>query len=239
MIDLPFDYIKRNPVQCLALLKCNVVVLSGDNYCDIVSSSQCQPCDELVSDQEEADTKVVLHVMRFLSENKEESVCIRSPSGDILVIALGRIIERSRVVFDYGNGIDRRQIWLNELKFPVDLRQALIGFHALTGNDYVSSFFLKGKGTCWDIMKDDKVIVEALTQLGQSCDLSEDIEKVLEKFVCKLYGSRKNSVNEVRFQLFERKQKKESLLTCHYYPQAIQLFICISKGQIMLLGYGS
>ena len=60
LIDLTFDYIKRNPVQCLALLKCNVVVLSGDNYCDIVSSSQCQPCDELVSDQEEADTKVVL-----------------------------------------------------------------------------------------------------------------------------------------------------------------------------------
>ena len=66
----------------------------------------------------------------------------------------------------------------------------------------------KGKGTCWDIMKDDNVIVEALTQLGQSWDLSEDIEKVLEKFVCKLYRSRKNSVNEVRFQLFERKQKK-------------------------------
>ena len=88
-------------------------------------------------------------------------------------------------------------------------------------------------------MKDANVIVEALTQLGQSWDLSEDIEKVLEKFVCKLYGSRKNSVNEVRFQLFERKQKKESLLTCHYYPQASQLFICISKGQIMLLGYGS
>ena len=41
LIDLTFDYIKINPVQCLALLKCNVVVLSGDNYCDIVSSSQC------------------------------------------------------------------------------------------------------------------------------------------------------------------------------------------------------
>ena len=70
----------------------------------------------------------------------------------------------------------------------------------------MSSFFRKGKGTCWDIMKDDNVIVEALTQLGQSWDLSEDIEKVLEKSVCKLlYGSRKNSANEVRFQLFKRK----------------------------------
>ena len=69
LIDLTFDYIKRNTVQCLALLKSNVVVL---------------------------------HAIRFLLENKEESVCIRSPSGDtnILVIALGTIIEISRVVFD-------------------------------------------------------------------------------------------------------------------------------------------
>ena len=126
----------------MALLKWNVVVLSGDNYWDIVSSSQCQPCDELLSDQEEADTKVVLHAMRFLSENKEESVCIRSPSRDIdiLVIALGMIIERSRVVFDYGNGTYRKQIWLNVLKLPVDLCQALIGFHSLTGNDCVIIF---------------------------------------------------------------------------------------------------
>ena len=142
LIDLTFDYIKRNPVQCLALLICNVVVLSGDNYCDIVFSSQCQPCDELVSDQEEADTKVVLDATRFLSENKKESVCIRSPSGDtdILVIALATITERSRVVFDNGNSRDRKQICLNELKLPVDLRHALIGFHALTGNDCVIIF---------------------------------------------------------------------------------------------------
>ena len=123
-------------------------------------------------------------------------------------------------MFDYSNGTDRKQIWLNELKLPVDLRQALTGFHALTGNDYVSSFFRKGKSTCWDIMKDDNVIVEALTQLGQSWDLSEDIEKVLEKFVCKLYGSRKNSVNEVRFQQFKRKQKKGVIIDLSLLPRS-------------------
>ena len=121
-------------------------------------------------------------------------------------------------MFDYSNGTDRKQIWLNELKLPVDLRQALTGFHALTGNDYVSSFFRKGKSTCWDIMKDDNVIVEALTQLGQSWDLSEDIEKVLEKFVCKLYGSRRNSINKVRFQLFQRKQKKGVIIHLSLLP---------------------
>lgn len=107
LIDLTFDYIKKNPAECLTLLNCGEVVLSGDQYCYKVSSSECQTCDELVSDQEEADTKVVLHAIKILSSQEQEKcVCIRSPSGDtdILVIALGTIVERSRVMFDYGNG---------------------------------------------------------------------------------------------------------------------------------------
>ena len=28
-------------------------------------------------------------------------------------------------------------------------KEALIGFHAITGNDYISSFFGKGKRKCW------------------------------------------------------------------------------------------
>lgn len=99
-----------------------------------------------------------------------------------------------------------------------DLRQALIGFHALTGNDYVSSFFRKGKETCWEVMKDDNLAVEAFTQLGQNWDLTDDVKKVLERFVCKLYGSKKSFVNDARFQLFERKQKKGVIVDLSLLP---------------------
>ena len=93
----------------------------------------------LRSDQEEADTKVVLHTLEALSNNLQANVVLRSPSGDtdIMVIALDLISEKDRVKFDYGSGVYRKQIWLNEINLPINLCQAIIGFHAFTRNDYI------------------------------------------------------------------------------------------------------
>ena len=119
------------------------------------------------SDQEETDTKVVLHALSVLSTLSND-VCIRLTSGDtdIFVIALGTITQRSRVKFDYGNGSNRKEIWLDQINLRADRRQALIGFHSFTGNDYVSAFFRKGKGVCWKMMIKNDLLVEIITQLG-------------------------------------------------------------------------
>ena len=110
LIDLTFDYIKTHPIKCLTILKCDTIVLSGDTSCEIVNHHECRPYEELKSDQEEADTKVILHALSVLSTSND--VCIRSPSEDtdIFVIALGTIAQRSRVKFDYGNGSNRKEI---------------------------------------------------------------------------------------------------------------------------------
>ena len=94
------------------------------------------------SDQEEAGTKVALHALSVLSTLSNDA-CIRLTSGDtdIFVTALGTIAQRSRVKFDYGNGSNRKEIWLDQINLRADRRQALIGFHSFTGNDYVSAFF--------------------------------------------------------------------------------------------------
>ena len=52
LITLTFDYIKQYPLECLNILKCDSVVFSGDNYCEIVTPSNCETFDELKSDQE-------------------------------------------------------------------------------------------------------------------------------------------------------------------------------------------
>ena len=95
------------------MLNCDVVILSGDCQCIKVTTEGFSQCDQLKSDQEEADTKVVLHALHALSTS-QSNVCIRSPSGDtdIFVIALGRMEEKDRVKFDYGNGNNRKEIWL-------------------------------------------------------------------------------------------------------------------------------
>ena len=53
------------------------------------------------------------------------------------------------VFIDYVNGKNRKAIKLNNVNIATDLKQTLVGFHvyrfAFTGNDYVSSFFTKGR----------------------------------------------------------------------------------------------
>ena len=125
LITLTFNYIKEHPVQCLDILKCDRVVLSGDGYCETITPTTCKSYDELKSDQEEADTKVVLHALHIV-RSSIGNICIRSPSGDtdIFVIALGLIEERSRIKFDYGNGSNRKEIWLDKISLSYNQCQA-------------------------------------------------------------------------------------------------------------------
>ena len=147
------------------------------------------PYEELKSDQGEADTKVVL-------STSNDNVCIRSPSGetDIFVIALGTIVQRSRVKFDYVNGSNRKEIWLDQVNLRADRHQALIGFHSFTGKDYVSTFFRKDKGECCKMMIKNDLFIEVITQLGNDRELSQQIKLVLERYVCRLYGSKKDLI---------------------------------------------
>ena len=77
----------------------------------------------------------------------EGSIILRSSSGDsdIMIIAINLIDSSKRVLVDYGNGKNRKGVWLNSIDLDDNIRAALIGLHAFTGNDYVSSFFKRGK----------------------------------------------------------------------------------------------
>ncbi|KAG1656355.1 hypothetical protein GQR58_024005 [Nymphon striatum] len=81
-----------------------------------------------------------------MEEDPSSKVVIPSPSGDtdILVLAVA-LLDSYRVYLDYGKGKLRRGFWLNSISMDDQLKRALIGFHAFTGNDYVSSFLKKGK----------------------------------------------------------------------------------------------
>ena len=54
-------------------------------------------------------------------------------------------------------------------------KKTLIGFHAIKGNDYISSFFEKGK----------RKLVETVKCLGNSWDVSEALFIDIEEYICK------------------------------------------------------
>ena len=96
------------------ILHTDFIVLSGDNdYC-LIQLENIQLV-HLTSNQEKADTKVILHSLDVLN-NTDMFVYLRSPSGNtnIPVLALSIIRDHKERVFDdYGNGNDRRSIWLS------------------------------------------------------------------------------------------------------------------------------
>ena len=209
LINLTFEHIKTNPKKFLDILKCDTIVMSGDEYCHKVTQENVTNVESLVSNQEEADTKVVLHALDALK--KDGNVCIRSPSGDtdILVIAIALLNENSRVLVDTGNGDNRKKVWLDSITLTSRQQDALIGFHSFTGNDCVSAFFRKSKQICWDKMREEESDwIEMFANLGETWTLSQSQKDDFEKFVCHLYSSKKSNVNQARFKIFERKHLK-------------------------------
>ena len=86
-------------------------------------------------------------------------------------------------------------------------RDVLIGFHSVTGTDYTSTFFRKGKKRRWSVMQSDYPFIQTITVLGSSWNIDQNLECILEEYVCSLYGEKKLSVNEVRFYIFQKKKK--------------------------------
>lgn len=92
-------------------------------------------------------------------------------------------------------------------------KAALIGFHAFTGNDYVSAFFQKGKATCWNILQDNARFWSVFENVGTEWLPSEILVQQLEEFVCLLFGSRRlKSIDAIRFQQFRRKYESENMI---------------------------
>ena len=97
---------------------------------------------------------MILHSGHAISTT-EGSIILRSSSGDVdvMIIAISLTDTSKHVLVDYGNGKNRKGVWLNSIDFDDNIGAVLIWFHAFTGNDYASSIFKRGKQGCFKAMK--------------------------------------------------------------------------------------
>ena len=88
------------------ILRCNKIVISLDCKCVVLTRVSTTIGASLVSNQEEADTKVILHCHHILNESTDSIITLRSPSGDtdIIVIAVS-------LVKDFGDSTTRQRQW--------------------------------------------------------------------------------------------------------------------------------
>ena len=79
LIILMRDTIIENKVKALDLVNCGELFFSTDNDCHRITRSLSVREESLVSNQEEADTKLVLHSLHALNESPRKKVIVRSP----------------------------------------------------------------------------------------------------------------------------------------------------------------
>ena len=99
---------------------------------------------ELIKFEEEV---TALHCKHALERHQSMQIIVRSPSGDIdiLVLLLCTMTTQSQIFLDFGTGMHKKGLTLSDIEMDARKKRCLIGFHAFTGNDYLSSFFRKGK----------------------------------------------------------------------------------------------
>ena len=141
---------------------------------------------------------------------------VRSPSGDVDILALfvAHDFAGVQVLIDNGVGLNKKIIDVTSSTLDIDKRRALIGLHAFSGNDYISSFFRKRKIAFWRGMVKKDEYVNLFVNLGTTLHVSEEIDECLEKFVCAIYGNeRMQSVKDVRKEIFSQKFESEKKIT--------------------------
>jgi hypothetical protein len=165
----------------------------------------------LCSNQEEADTKIILHGIDATRRGATE-LHIQSPDTDVFILAIHYYHKLCmNTIFITGSGNKRRQIPLAPVVDSLDISKtaALPGFHAFTGADQTGRFAGKGKLTCWQALnRCSPEVVSAFAALGSADELTTDIENAIEAFVCQLYesGTTMDTVCDLRWRLFTKKQ---------------------------------
>ena len=209
------------------------IFYSNKDDCTRISTNNSCIIAELASDHEEADTKLVA-LVKASQLSYDDTVLIRSPSGDIdvLVLFLMHSAEGPRILVDNGTGKSRKIIDISTSGLSSKEREALGGMHAFSGNDYVSSFFRKGKAKFWKEILNHPEFVDVFSQLGTFNAVTPDLQIELERFVCILYGYPKySSVNQVRKCMFINKFQKEhkTMELCNLPPCLENLLLHISR----------
>ncbi len=131
---------------------------------------------------------------------------VRCNDTDILINFLPHIAHLSvHVWLDVGNSSDnsRHYIDVNNLASTLSpqLCNALPGFHTFTGNDYIATFFNKGKVIPLGIM--EKSYIQAFAKLGVTDELDLVMVTDIEAFVCQLFSKPQiTSVNMARYVHF-------------------------------------
>ncbi|KAJ8367500.1 hypothetical protein AAFF_G00317230 [Aldrovandia affinis] len=180
--------------------------IASEESCLHITKDQWAEVASLQSNQEEADTRMILNAAHATEEGYS-AVVVTADDTDVLLLCLAFSADISCPLLQ-NCGTKNRVRYLDITK----LRQALgdcvcnavIGMYAYTGCDTLSAFAGRGKLRALKLIMRSEHFQEVFRKLGQSGELSTDLFKKLQAFTCKLYtvSTTTEDINTARHQLF-------------------------------------
>ena len=127
-----------------------------------VHSSHGADVTSLISNHDEADTRIVLHASIVAREGYDRTI-ISSRDTDVLVLLLHFSGQLSREIwFRTGTAAQRRFVAVHDIKLEHAMCQNLPAYHALTGCDTVSQLCGIGKKSTWKTFKEHTHLLDDL-----------------------------------------------------------------------------
>ena len=162
----------------------------------------------LKANHEEADTRLVLHAINC----EYETVAVYSSDTDVLLLLVSHFAQAmcSNMWMVYGTAKNRKHIPIAEVakRLPIDLIEALLPYHAMTGCDTTSYIATQTKRSTWKVFLTHH---QLLRDLGEG-ELTEEKQKKAEEFVCKVYKVQQiDNVDTARHIMFSKSKKPEAL----------------------------
>ncbi|KAJ8389319.1 hypothetical protein AAFF_G00121840 [Aldrovandia affinis] len=180
--------------------------VTSEESCLHITKDQWAEVASLQSNQEEADTRMILNAAHAAEEGYS-AVVVTADDTDVLLLCLAFSADISCPLFQ-NCGTKNRVRYLDITKLCQALGDcvcnAVIGMYAYTGCDTLSAFAGRGKLRALKLIMRSEHFQEVFRKLGQSGELSMDLFKKLQAFTCKLYtaSTTTEDINTARHQLF-------------------------------------
>lgn len=206
MLENVQHMLKPGQVLFISESRRNVQRITSDTVTDI---------RELHSNQEEADTRMILHAI-YAANNGTTNIVVNSPDTDVLVLLVHhRPVIKAQQIFMLtgreGKHSDlTRYIPVHVLftKLTTNQLGILLPVYCLTGCDTVSAFHGHGKRKAFRIMTSKANKFQAMTDLGMG-PLTRAQKEACTQFIGLMYGQTDcNSLNHLRVQKASHSRSK-------------------------------
>ena len=189
-------------------------VMGGCTLYFVVDEVCAESVPSLKCNHSKSDTRVIHHMIEA-DKSTPGDIVVRVSDSDILVLLLHHVHRVSSTIrMEVGTRGQGDLRYVNITKIAAAIGQAmcaaLTGLYVFTICNYTSAFARKGKSRPYAIVTKSNKFQRAFASMSHTVPTKE-VFKILQDFVCVLYGTRKLvPLNKHRFKVVEKTYKRKS-----------------------------